>query len=154
MAQPHKGDRVLVNPRVVTGVRDGIDKLSAETGVQRSTLLADAAAALIGRTDLVEAVHFGITPPTEWPLGGDGPLPSPLPGCLIIAARLPAPVCVGLDQITARIGAGRATLLGDLAAAVIGRPDLARRPHIARLILGDAHAASHVIDDGRLQLAM
>ncbi|MDZ7883574.1 MAG: hypothetical protein U5N53_11965 [Mycobacterium sp.] len=138
----------------MAGVRDGIDTLSAETGVQRSTLLADAAAAMVGRTDLVEAVRFDISPPAEWPLGGDdGPLPSPLPGCLMIASRLPTPVCMALDQITARIGAKRATLLGDLAAAVIGRPDLARRPHVARLILGEA-PASYVIDDGRLQLAI
>lgn len=154
MAQRHKGDRVLVNAYVVAGVRDGIDTLSAETGVQRSTLLADAAAAMVGRTDLIEAVRFEISPPAEWPLGGgDDPLPSPLPGCLLIASRLPAPVCVALDQITARIGAKRATLLGDLAAAVIGRPDLARRPHIARLILGEA-PATYVVDDGRLPLAM
>ena len=139
---------------VVAGVRDGIDTLSSETGVERSTLLADAAAALVGRTELVEAVRFDISPPAEWPRGADhDPLPSPLPGCLMIASRLPAPVCVGLEQITAHIGAKRATLLGDLAAAVIGRPDLARRPHIARLILGETPAA-YVLDGGGLQLAM
>lgn len=154
MGRRHKGDRVLVIAYVVAGVRDGIDKLSAETGVERSTLLADAAAALVGRTDLIKAVHFDISSPTEWPLGANNDsLPTPLPGCLIVAARLPAPVCVGLEQITAHIGAKRATLLGDLAAAVIGRPDLARRPHIARLILGET-PASYVFDGGGLQLAI
>ena len=152
MGQRHKGSRVLVIAPVVAGVRDGIDKLSTETGVERSTLLADAAAGLVGRPDLIEAVRFGISPPAEWPLDGDEG-PRALPGCLTIASRLPAPVCVGLEQIVAQIGAKRTTLLGDLAAAVIGRPDLARRPHIARLILGEA-PASHVFDDGRLQLAM
>lgn len=152
MGQRHKGARVLVIAPVVAGVRDGIDKLSAETGVERSALLADAAAALVGRTDLIETLRFDISPPTEWPLGGDEG-PRFLPGCLTIASRLPAPVCVSLEQITARIGAKRTTLLGDLAAAVIGRPDLARRPHIARLMLGETPAA-HVIDNGRLQLAI
>ncbi|GAY19327.1 hypothetical protein [Mycobacterium sp. shizuoka-1] len=152
MGQRHKGSRVLVIAPVVAGVRDGIDKLSAETGVERSTLLADAAAGLVGRADLIESVRFDINPPAEWPLGGDEG-PRALPGCLTIASRLPAPVCVGLEQIVAQIGARRTTLLGDLAAAVIGRPDLARRPHIARLILGEA-PASPVFDDGRLQLAM
>ncbi|MCF6390627.1 hypothetical protein L2K20_26970 [Mycobacterium sp. MBM] len=152
MGQRHKGSRVLVIAPVVAGVRDGIDKLSAETGVERSTLLADAAAGLVGHPDLIEAVRFDISPPAEWPLGGDEG-PRALPGCLTIASRLPAPVCVGLEQIVAQIGAKRTTLLGDLAAAVIGRPDLARRPHIARLILGEA-PASHVFDGGRLQLAM
>ncbi|MFV8233938.1 hypothetical protein [Mycolicibacterium fortuitum] len=153
MARRHKGERVLVMAQVVAGVRDGIDKLSAETGVERSTLLADAAAMLVGRPDLIEAVRFDISAPFAWPTDGDAG-PRTLPGCLLIQARLPVPVCVGLEQIAARIGGKRTTLFGDLAAAVIGRPDLARRPHIARLILGDAAAASHVVDDGRLQLAM
>lgn len=152
MAQRHKGDRVLVTAHVEAGVRDGIDKLSAEIHVQRSTLLADAAAAMIGRTDLITAVRFDISPPAVWPVGGDDGLHA-LPGCPFVASRLPVAVCEGLDHITAHIGSKRATLLGDLAAAVIGRPDLARRPHIARLILGEAPAAP-VLDDGRLQLAM
>lgn len=138
--------------QVVAGVRDGIDKLSADMGVERSTLLADAAAALVGHTNLIEAVRFDISSPTEWPLGSDAG-PRTLPGCLLIQSRLPAPVCISLEQISAHIGGKRTTLFGDLAAAVIGRPDLARRPHIARLILGEAPAA-YVFDDGRLQLAM
>lgn len=53
MAQPHKGDRVLIASRPLRDVYDGVQQRAAARGVSISQYTADVLANHIGREDLV-----------------------------------------------------------------------------------------------------
>lgn len=56
--RPHLGERHVVTARVAIPVRDGIDVIAAEFNTDRSTVLGDLAAALVGRPDLARRILF------------------------------------------------------------------------------------------------
>lgn len=56
--RPYLGDRHVCTARVAIPVRDALDAIAAEVGTDRSTVLADLAAAVAGRPDLARHVRF------------------------------------------------------------------------------------------------
>lgn len=56
--RPYLGDRHVCTARVPIPVRDALDAIAAEVGTDRSTVLADLAAAVAGRPDLARHVRF------------------------------------------------------------------------------------------------
>lgn len=66
----------------------------------------------------------------------------------MVTARVAIPVRDVLDEIAAKAGTDRSTVLADLAAAVTGHPELARRVRFGAEFLGP------LSDDERLPLAM
>jgi predicted DNA binding CopG/RHH family protein len=53
MAQPHKGDRELIQSRLARDVYNEVKKRAAHEGVSISQYIADAMAEHVGRPDLV-----------------------------------------------------------------------------------------------------
>ncbi len=54
----------------------------------------------------------------------------------VMTARVPIPVRDEIDAIAERFGTDRSTILADLACAVTGHPDLARRLRFTAELIG------------------
>jgi len=66
----------------------------------------------------------------------------------VVTSRVPIPVRDALEQLAERFGTDRSTVLADLAAAAVGRPELARRVRFTAAVDGE------IVPDGGLPLAM
>lgn len=62
MAQPHKGDRALVNTRLPRPVADALRQASAERGLPMGQYIADVMSAHFGRDDLVRDLDQEVLP--------------------------------------------------------------------------------------------
>ena len=60
MAQPHKGDRVLIAARPPQAVYDAVRQIAADRGVSISQYVSDVLAAHVGRADLVREAGEGL----------------------------------------------------------------------------------------------
>lgn len=66
----------------------------------------------------------------------------------VVTARVPIPVRDALQALADKFGTDRGTVIADLAAAAVGRPDLARHVRFTAAVNGA------VVPDGGLPLAM
>lgn len=66
-----------------------------------------------------------------------------------VTARVPIPVRDALEELADRFGTDRSTVIADLAAAAVGRPELARRIRFTA-----AAVDGEIVPDGGLPLAM
>jgi predicted DNA binding CopG/RHH family protein len=62
MAQPHKGDRALVNARLPLPVFEAVKRTAAERGIPMSQYVADVMALHFGRPDLVRQLDQEVLP--------------------------------------------------------------------------------------------
>jgi len=62
MAQPHKGDRALVNARLPLPVFEAVKRTAAEHGIPMSQYVADVMSVHFGRADLVRQLDQGVLP--------------------------------------------------------------------------------------------
>ena len=66
----------------------------------------------------------------------------------VVTSRVPIPVRDALEELAERFGTDRSTVLADLAAAAVGRPEVARRVRFTAAVDGE------IVPDGGLPLAM
>lgn len=59
--RPHLGPRHVVTARVSIPARDGLDELAARFSTDRSTVLADLAAAAVGCPEQARRIRFDVT---------------------------------------------------------------------------------------------
>ena len=62
MAQPHKGDRALVNARLPLPVFEAVKRTAAEHGIPMSQYVADVMSVHFGRPDLVRQLDQEVLP--------------------------------------------------------------------------------------------
>lgn len=120
MAQPHKGDRLLLqttqSPPPVCGAVQG---LAAAAGLSVSQYLADVLALHVGRPDLVRDLgkREGLDISTA---------ARSLPPTCLLQTRPLRPVWEAVRSRAAEAGLSAAQYLAEVVALHVGRPDLAR----------------------------
>lgn len=122
MAQPHKGDRLLLQTtQSPLAVRAAVHARATAANLPDSQYLADVLALHVGRPDLVRDLdrQGGLE------LSPD-PLPPTSPVPPLLQTRPPRPVWEAVRSRAAAAGLSAAAYLADVAALHVGRPDLVR----------------------------
>lgn len=124
MAQPHKGDRLLLQTtQSPPPVCEAVQALAAAAGLPVSQYLADVLALHVGRPDLVRDLgkREGLEISTD-PSLSSRPLP---PSTCLLQTRPLRPVWEAVRSRAAAAGLSAAQYLADVVALHVGRPDLA-----------------------------
>jgi hypothetical protein len=134
VGRPGLGERRVVIATAAAVVPGALDDLAAAAGTDRSTVLADAAAALVGLPDAARRLRFEVQ---HRALTGAAYPERPFTTATHpVVTRLPVSILPEFDRLAHRLsqsGRGaRACHLGDLAAALAGCPELSRRPEVSR----------------------
>lgn len=127
MAQPHKGDRLLLQtPQLPPSVCEAVQARAAAAGLPVSQYLADVLALHVGRPDLVRDLgkHEGLDIATD--LSSSSRFRPLAPSTGLLQTRLLRPVWEAVRSCAAAAGLSAAQYFADVLALHVGRPDLAR----------------------------
>lgn len=139
------GVRHHVIPSVPKSVLEALDRLKADTGASRVSIVSDAAAAVVGQPEFIRRIHFDLGEPRLL----DVPRPFTTPRHNLTTC-FPLPVYDVLCEMADAAGIRVRDLIADLAAAAAGRPDLADY-----MTFGDqVNSRAIHAGEGRLQLAI